>query len=296
MAKQGYTVAVDMWSVGCLTTALLTGKSYFAGTQDSYASRVPSAVIARAAAECNLEKLDDDSAWRDFSPNAKNFVKKLLVLDEARRLTATAALNHRWFYEDNRRQYLDERYKELTKDWVPSKAALDFMEHLDRWMNARVGGPDPGVSRYFTRNPHSQNHVPSRQAESQAHRNVKSIKAQYFPQPGMSNALTSSNRAYPVCVPDSQDDGSCLNGASYMNDIEETRNAKVEQLGSNKRKRTTVYDEDGIYASSGKENSTWISAKCYSRIESNKRLEKAPKIPNEGLVSDDLGDSIRTAY
>jgi serine/threonine protein kinase len=39
----------------------------------------------------------DDNFWNAVSENAKDFIKKLLLLNQDERLTATQALKHDWF-------------------------------------------------------------------------------------------------------------------------------------------------------------------------------------------------------
>ena len=138
----GYTKAVDMWSVGCVTTALLAGKSYFVNTQDSEYRRNSSAAIIKAAAECNLDRLDGSSAWLDIDHNAKDFVKKLLVLDEKARLTARQALDHLWFTKGPKHKYLETTYKHIVAGWKRWSPGWDFAEHLDRFIEARIPQTD----------------------------------------------------------------------------------------------------------------------------------------------------------
>lgn len=140
--QAGYTKAVDMWSVGCVTTALLAGKSYFVNTQDSDYRRNSSAAIIKAAAECNLDRLDNSSAWLDVNPQTKGFVKELLVLDEKTRLTAQQALNHLWFTEGSRRAALEKTYKQIIEGWKPWSPGWDFITHLDCFIEARIPQKD----------------------------------------------------------------------------------------------------------------------------------------------------------
>lgn len=84
-----YTKACDIWSTGVLLHLLLSGSVAFAGksTVDVFRSITKGHV--------NLET----SAWDKVSPPAKNLLLKLLDTDEAKRLTAAEALQHRWFKE-----------------------------------------------------------------------------------------------------------------------------------------------------------------------------------------------------
>ncbi len=140
--QAGYTMAVDMWSIGCVTTALFAGKSYFINTQDSDYRRNSSAAIIKAAADCNLDRLDNSSAWLDVDQQAKGFVKELLVLDEKTRLTAQQALDHLWFTQGSRRLSLEKTYKQIIQGWKPWSPGWDFLTHLDSFIEARIPQTD----------------------------------------------------------------------------------------------------------------------------------------------------------
>ena len=115
-ATRGYTQAVDMWSLGCLITALFIGSSVFAIDGDGNFRHPTSAIIA-AAARCDLSILDDIPAWRDVDPNAKDLTKALINLDEEKRTTAEKALGHEWFRIGHRN--IDAFYKAVKLSWKP---------------------------------------------------------------------------------------------------------------------------------------------------------------------------------
>ena len=138
VANAGYTKSVDMWSLGCLITALLSGKSIFVNTQDSNYRRDSIAAVTAAAARCDLSLLDHDLAWEDVEPHAKDFIKRLLQLNEVVRMSADQALDHAWFIEGGRKAFLEEQYSKATKGWGRTNCPMDFIEDLDSWMNLRV--------------------------------------------------------------------------------------------------------------------------------------------------------------
>ncbi|XP_026681487.1 probable serine/threonine-protein kinase fhkE [Diaphorina citri] len=80
------TLAADMWSLGVTAYVLLTGFSPFGGETDSETFR-------------NISKaqLDfPDELFEDISPEAKDFIAKILIKNPMERMTAKEALKHPW--------------------------------------------------------------------------------------------------------------------------------------------------------------------------------------------------------
>ncbi|KAK6110371.1 Fibronectin type III domain family protein [Brugia pahangi] len=76
----------DMWSVGVLAYILLSGLSPFGGETDDETLR-------------NVKKCDwnmDDPSFASISQDAKDFIKKILMLDPKSRMTVHEALEHPW--------------------------------------------------------------------------------------------------------------------------------------------------------------------------------------------------------
>ncbi|XP_075681503.1 calcium/calmodulin-dependent protein kinase type IV-like [Rhinoderma darwinii] len=82
-----YGPEVDMWSIGVITYILLCGfEPFFDARGDQYMySRILS---------CDFEFMSP--WWDEISLNAKDLVKKLIVLDPKKRLTVSQALQHPW--------------------------------------------------------------------------------------------------------------------------------------------------------------------------------------------------------
>ena len=140
VTKLGYTKSVDMWSLGCLTTALLkNGYSVFVNTQDSSYRHDSRAAITKAAAECDLSLLDHSPAWKDVQPQAKDFVKGLLQLNEDARMSAEQALKHPWFTEGPRKALFEGKYLQAIKGWKRTLSSADFIENLDILIDLKVG-------------------------------------------------------------------------------------------------------------------------------------------------------------
>lgn len=89
VTRKPYGPAVDMWAAGVILFIMLSGKMPFFGKTDT---------------EC-LKKIAQGKysfpprEWGNVSVDAQNLVKALLQVDPEKRLTATAALNHRWLQD-----------------------------------------------------------------------------------------------------------------------------------------------------------------------------------------------------
>lgn len=80
---RSYSVEADMWSIGVITYILLCGSRPFWARTESGIFRS----VLRA--DPNF----DDSPWPEVSPEAKDFVKRLLNKDHRKRMTAAQALS-----------------------------------------------------------------------------------------------------------------------------------------------------------------------------------------------------------
>ena len=78
ITKRGnYGKPVDLWAIGCLTFAILSGAPPF-DYPDEF--------------EYDFSNL----LWGEISDTAKNFIKRLLVIEPSGRMTASEALEHPW--------------------------------------------------------------------------------------------------------------------------------------------------------------------------------------------------------
>ncbi|KAJ7959412.1 CDPK-related kinase [Quillaja saponaria] len=94
---RSYSVEADLWSIGVITYILLCGsRPFYARTESG---------IFRSVLKANPNF--DDSPWPAVSPEAKDFVKRLLNKDHRKRMTAAQAITHPWLRDKNNAVPLD---------------------------------------------------------------------------------------------------------------------------------------------------------------------------------------------
>lgn len=105
---RSYSVEADMWSIGVITYILLCGSRPFWARTESGIFRS----VLRA--DPNFA----DSPWPVVSPEAKDFVKRLLNKDHRKRMTAAQALTHPWLRDEKCVVPLDILVYKLVKSYV----------------------------------------------------------------------------------------------------------------------------------------------------------------------------------
>lgn len=86
--KRSYTSQCDLWSMGVIVFILLSGHMPFHGESEDQMRD-----IKRGRFEFKPEH------WIGVSAAAKQFIKSLLKMDPAKRLTAKSALSHKWIVQ-----------------------------------------------------------------------------------------------------------------------------------------------------------------------------------------------------
>ena len=90
----------DMWSIGVITYAILTGCPPFQGKTH--------AQLFECIKNCELKYIDRD--FKNLSEDSLNFVKSLLCVDITQRLTPDSALTHKWILQTKKKEkVLNER-------------------------------------------------------------------------------------------------------------------------------------------------------------------------------------------
>ncbi|KAK7258459.1 hypothetical protein RIF29_24037 [Crotalaria pallida] len=105
---RSYSVEADIWSIGVITYILLCGSRPFWARTESGIFRS----VLRA--DPNF----DDLPWPSVTPEAKDFVKRLLNKDYRKRMSAAQALAHPWLRDDSRPVPLDILIYKLVKSYL----------------------------------------------------------------------------------------------------------------------------------------------------------------------------------
>ncbi|TPX68139.1 hypothetical protein CcCBS67573_g07281 [Chytriomyces confervae] len=93
LKRQGYGREIDLWSLGVITYILLCGYPPFYDQNN-----------VELFKQIMTGKFEFDRPWWDnITENAKDFIRRLLVLDPQQRFTARQALNHPFILENSAR-------------------------------------------------------------------------------------------------------------------------------------------------------------------------------------------------
>ncbi|KAH9872592.1 hypothetical protein J1614_004985 [Plenodomus biglobosus] len=136
----GYSKSVDMWSIGSVTATLLTGDVIFTDRAHPKYEKDPRAVIMTLAGKCDLSVLDDQHhpVWGTIGDRPKDFIKRLLVLEEEGRMAADEALEHPWFaaYAED----FERLYARSIKNWKPRERNLHLVERISTFLPGPIKG------------------------------------------------------------------------------------------------------------------------------------------------------------
>ncbi|RHZ49258.1 FHA domain-containing serine/threonine-protein kinase [Aspergillus thermomutatus] len=134
-SRQGYTKAVDLWSLGCVTTVLLTGEPPFSTPS-------PKQEISQDNRQGSLDNLEANLTWNKIGKRAKDFVLRLLVFDETERMDVKQALDHCWFTNPAHKEAFEALYKRSIRDWKPRTPKEPLMVDLRDLIQARKTNGD----------------------------------------------------------------------------------------------------------------------------------------------------------
>jgi len=111
--KKHYDEKCDIWSCGVIMYILLSGRPPFPGDSDRE-------IMDKVA----IGKYDlEESPFDQLSNAGKDLIKKLLVKDPKKRITASEALNHAWFKENKSKELFNKIkdqsiLKKLIKNFI----------------------------------------------------------------------------------------------------------------------------------------------------------------------------------
>lgn len=86
LRKEPYSFSCDLWSLGCITYALLSGSLPFDHQSQSETIKMT----------IHSPLIFDLPCWKEVSPVAKDFISQLLIKDPTQRMTIEKALQHPW--------------------------------------------------------------------------------------------------------------------------------------------------------------------------------------------------------
>ncbi|KAK8257714.1 serine/threonine protein kinase, partial [Phyllosticta capitalensis] len=120
--------AVDMWSIGCIASALISGDVFYVDRAHPELEEYPNRVILGMARNVNLAVLDEHPKWKHVGSRAKDFIKQVLVIDESARMTVKEALAHPWFTNKTHAEDHEALYQHSIRNWVPRPKTFRIME------------------------------------------------------------------------------------------------------------------------------------------------------------------------
>lgn len=154
LLRKGYDQQSDMWSVGCIIYLLLSGNLPFMGRSQKELFR------KIVAGKFEFEAKD----WEGVSDDAKDLVRRLLVLDPDDRMTAAEAVRHPWLKASRDRlsavnlQSTSQRLKTfnarmklrtamIAVDWVSSLKRISFTNRNNGGASLGSGSTGSGSTR-----------------------------------------------------------------------------------------------------------------------------------------------------
>lgn len=116
-----------MWSIGVVTTLLLTGERPFSWTHPE--GLPPS-----------YEQFEQRADWQRLRGHPKDFINKLLVLNEATRLTAEQALHHEWLTNESHYNAYRTVYEKAISGWKKGTTQVKLIETISGHCSEGVCG------------------------------------------------------------------------------------------------------------------------------------------------------------
>ncbi|KAF8430343.1 kinase-like domain-containing protein [Tirmania nivea] len=153
-ASTGYFHSVDLWSFGILLYMMLCGQQPFApnGTGPLETKK-----IHERAKKCDLNSLDIDPMWMDKSEEAKDLIRKTVVVEPLKRLDTKSIRRHPWF--DRYREELEDLYNRACAGWEKRDTPVEWLDIVEGQSGRVVHRIVAGVSQS---SPHFEGNPPQR--------------------------------------------------------------------------------------------------------------------------------------
>ncbi|KAK5680844.1 hypothetical protein LTS10_006602 [Elasticomyces elasticus] len=195
---EGYSKAIDIWSVGCVTALLLSGEAV-PFDSDSIQREKDQYEHSQAEASTQLWDLgfiDKSTKWGEVGRKAKDFVRACLDVNERQRLSAEQALQHPWFTHKHYAAELEAEYQRAIQDWKPRSTNGQLVEMIDTSdiKDHEIVSPHFADTAEVSKNKVTMGKAPY---FNQHHNRKRSASQAFGGRPGSYTELHAS----PICVP-----------------------------------------------------------------------------------------------
>lgn len=139
IAYEGVTPATDVWAVGVITYVVLSGLSPFLGDDDGETMSNISSMLWEF----------DDPVFDEVTNEAKDFISRILIKDERKRMTILECQAHSWLKTKSNKKIETQRLKAFTarRKWKKALTAVRSTNFLSRILNkSGKGGEKSGAA------------------------------------------------------------------------------------------------------------------------------------------------------
>lgn len=156
---QGYSQAIDVWSVGCVTAFLTASEPLFPDPPHFCDTMRQHPGDQDDTGKHGVRVMKTAASWYGVGRKLKSFIRDCLRDDESRRPTAKQALQHPWFTNRHYAAELEAAYDRAIGDWQPrdhdenAVVYFDTSELADRLYLAARSNAVEVKSKYWKSSP-----------------------------------------------------------------------------------------------------------------------------------------------